>query len=85
MAKEHRHELSSFLPRMPLWLKSYSLPYEERISLGRAPRAQSIGCYLDDMVHRMLGLPGYRYQDLYHFTGGRALADVRLIDLPAYD
>jgi SagB-type dehydrogenase family enzyme len=44
-----------------------------------------IGCFFDDMVHRMLGLSGCKYQDLYHFTVGRALVDPRLIDLPAYD
>ena len=44
-----------------------------------------IGCFFDDMVHRMLGLSGLKYQDLYHFTVGRALADPRLVDLPAYD
>jgi len=36
------------------------------------------------MVHRMLGLFDLGYQDLYHFTVGRALTDPRLIDLPAY-
>ena len=44
-----------------------------------------IGCFFDDVVHRMLGLTGLKYQDLYHFTVGRAQADPRLIDLPAYD
>jgi SagB-type dehydrogenase family enzyme len=44
-----------------------------------------IGCFFDDMVHRMLGLSGYEYQDLYHFAVGRALIDPRLTDLPAYD
>jgi nitroreductase len=44
-----------------------------------------IGCFFDDIVHRMLGLSGCRYQDLYHFTLGRALPDPRLIDLHAYD
>ena len=44
-----------------------------------------IGCFFDDMVHSMLGLSGLKYQDLYHFTVGRALADPRLVDLPAYD
>jgi SagB-type dehydrogenase family enzyme len=44
-----------------------------------------IGCFFDDLVHRMLGLSGCKYQDLYHFTVGRALADARLTDLPAYD
>jgi SagB-type dehydrogenase family enzyme len=44
-----------------------------------------IGCFFDDMVHRMLGLSGFKYQDMYHFAVGRALADARLMDLPAYD
>jgi SagB-type dehydrogenase family enzyme len=44
-----------------------------------------IGCFFDDLVHRMLGLSGDKYQDLYHFTVGKALADPRLKDLPAYD
>jgi SagB-type dehydrogenase family enzyme len=44
-----------------------------------------IGCFFDDIVHRILGLSGWKYQDLYHFTLGRALSDPRLIDLPAYD
>ncbi len=44
-----------------------------------------IGCFFDDVMHRMLGLSGLAYQDLYHFTIGRDLPDLRLIDLPAYD
>ena len=44
-----------------------------------------IGCFFDDMVHRMLSLTGMKYQDLYHFTVGRAEVDPRRIDLPAYD
>ena len=44
-----------------------------------------IGCFFDDAVHSMLGLFDLKYQDLYHFTVGRALPDPRLIDLPAYD
>lgn len=44
-----------------------------------------IGCFFDDMVHRMLGLSGCKYQDLYHFTLGRAIADPRPINLHAYD
>ena len=44
-----------------------------------------IGCFFDDEVHRMLGLKGLQFQDLYHFTVGKALNDLRLVDLPAYD
>jgi SagB-type dehydrogenase family enzyme len=44
-----------------------------------------IGCFFDDMVHRMLGLSGLKYQDLYNFTVGKALLDPRIVDLSAYD
>lgn len=37
-----------------------------------------IGCYFDDAVHQALGLTSTRYQDIYHFTVGRALPDLRL-------
>jgi len=44
-----------------------------------------IGCFFDDMVHDMLGLSGLQYQDLYHFTVGRARIDSRILDLPPYE
>ena len=37
-----------------------------------------IGCYFDDAVHRTLGLDIARFQDLYHFTVGKAVVDTRL-------
>jgi SagB-type dehydrogenase family enzyme len=37
-----------------------------------------IGCYFDDVLHRALQLDTERFQDLYHFTVGRALIDTRL-------
>ena len=37
-----------------------------------------IGCYFDDVVHRALGLDTERFQDLYHFTVGKAVIDERL-------
>jgi len=37
-----------------------------------------IGCYFDDAVHRALGLDTARFQDLYHFTVGKAVVDERL-------
>ena len=43
-----------------------------------------IGCYLDDMVHRLLGITGDSYQSLYHFTIGGALEDRRVTTLPPY-
>jgi SagB-type dehydrogenase family enzyme len=46
--------------------------------------ATGIGCYLDDVLHRMLGLEERRFQSLYHFTVGRAIVDMRLTTLPPY-
>ncbi len=47
--------------------------------------ATGIGCYLDDVMHRMLGLSTEEYQVLYHFTIGRAIVDMRITTRPAYD
>lgn len=43
-----------------------------------------IGCYFDDAVHDALGLDTARFQDLYHFTVGKAVIDARLGSEPAY-
>lgn len=45
-----------------------------------------IGCFFDDEVHALLGFPKDRFdfQNLYHFTVGRAVEDPRLLTLPAY-
>ena len=43
-----------------------------------------IGCFFDDELHALCGLQGEQWQDLYHFTVGRARQDERLITLPAY-
>jgi nitroreductase len=45
-----------------------------------------IGCFFDDEIHAMLGLPPeqYAFQDVYHFTVGAALEDQRMLTLPAY-
>jgi SagB-type dehydrogenase family enzyme len=47
-------------------------------------RGCGMGCYFDDVVHEMLGVKDTAYQDLYHFTVGKALEDPRLTTLPAY-
>jgi nitroreductase len=47
-------------------------------------RGTGIGCYFDDPVHQMLGLEGAKFQDLYHFTVGKAVDDPRLTTLSAY-
>ena len=41
-------------------------------------QATGIGCFLDDVMHSVLGLKGKEYQSLYHFTVGRAVVDTRL-------
>ncbi|MEF3365068.1 SagB/ThcOx family dehydrogenase [Methylocystis sp. 9N] len=45
-----------------------------------------IGCFFDDEVHRLIGLSpdGDLFQDIYHFTVGGPLEDVRIATLPAY-
>ena len=47
-------------------------------------RGTGIGCFFDDVMHRILGLKDHRWQDLYHFTIGAALEDTRLQTLPPY-
>jgi hypothetical protein len=45
-----------------------------------------IGCFFDDEVHALLGLPPdeTQFQDLYHFTVGAPVEDTRILTLPAY-
>ena len=50
--------------------------YLEATALGLS--ATGIGCYLDDVMHRMLGLEDETFQTLYHFTIGRAIIDTRM-------
>ena len=52
-------------------------------------RATGIGCFFDDAMHRLLGLPPggadpRPWQSLYHFTAGGAVDDRRLATLPPY-
>lgn len=47
-------------------------------------RGTGIGCFFDDVVHRLLGLSDNSYQSLYHFTIGGALEDERITTLPPY-
>jgi SagB-type dehydrogenase family enzyme len=56
--------------------------YCEATTMGLS--ATGIGCFLDDEMHRLLGLTSERYQSLYHFTIGRAIIDVRLATLEPY-
>ena len=50
--------------------------YLEATVLGL--NATGIGCYLDDVMHRMLGLDDDTFQTMYHFTIGRSIIDTRM-------
>jgi SagB-type dehydrogenase family enzyme len=56
--------------------------YLEAEAAGR--RGTGIGCYFDDAMHRLLGLSGDAWQDLYHFTVGGPVEDARLRTLAPY-
>ena len=47
-------------------------------------RSTGIGCYFDDAMHDRLGLEGFAFQSLYHFTVGAAVEDPRLRTDAAY-
>jgi len=44
-------------------------------------RGTGIGCFFDDAMHEVLGIKDRHYQDLYHFTVGGPVEDVRLTTL----
>jgi SagB-type dehydrogenase family enzyme len=47
-------------------------------------RSTGIGCFFDDLTHRVFGLTGDRFQVLYHFTMGGPVDDPRLQTHPPY-
>lgn len=47
-------------------------------------RGTGIGCYFDDVMHKLLGLKDGEWQDLYHFTIGSPTEDARLQTKPGY-
>ena len=64
---------------------------EEQIRQGpcaspREPniRSTGIGCYFDDPVHELFGIPSRDWQSFYHLTVGGPGEDKRLTTLPAY-
>ena len=56
--------------------------YLEATSVGLS--ATGIGCFLDDLMHQLLGLEDTSYQSLYHFTVGRAIQDMRVMTEQPY-
>jgi len=57
--------------------------YLEATSFGLS--GTGIGCFLDDMMHNLLGLKDNRFEILYHFTVGRGYVDSRIMTKPAYN
>lgn len=47
-------------------------------------RGTGIGCFFDDAVHELFGIPDRRWQSLYHFTVGGAIEDPRLKTIAPY-
>jgi len=47
-------------------------------------QATGIGCFLDDVMHDLLGIQDRSWQSLYHFTVGGPKEDGRLQTQPAY-
>jgi len=56
--------------------------YLEAEALGY--RGTGIGCFFDDAVHELLGLPDQHWQSLYHFAIGVPVNDPRIETTPAY-
>ena len=56
--------------------------YLEATSVGF--QATGIGCYLDNVFHKLLGLKSNKFQSLYHFTIGKALVDNRVLTKKIY-
>lgn len=57
--------------------------YLEATSLGLS--GTGIGCFLDDMMHNLLGIKENNFQILYHFTVGVGNVDSRIMTKPAYE
>ncbi|MDY0117862.1 MAG: SagB/ThcOx family dehydrogenase [Sulfurimonadaceae bacterium] len=56
--------------------------YLDATSIGL--NGTGIGCFLDDMMHSLLGLKNNKFQTLYHFTVGRGYVDSRIQTQEAY-
>jgi SagB-type dehydrogenase family enzyme len=56
--------------------------YLDATSMGLS--GTGIGCFLDDMMHSLLGLKENKFQILYHFTVGRGYVDSRIQTQSAY-
>ena len=57
--------------------------YLEATSMGLS--GTGIGCFLDDMMHDIIGIKNNKFQILYHFTIGRGYVDSRIQTKPSYE
>ena len=46
--------------------------------------ATGIGCFLDDIIHQLMGFKSKKFQVLYNFTVGSAILDSRLQTISPY-
>jgi len=51
---------------------------------AHALNGTGIGCFFDDLMHGILGLKEKTFQDIYHFTVGKAVEDPRIQTLEPY-
>jgi SagB-type dehydrogenase family enzyme len=51
---------------------------------AKGVRGTGIGCFFDDAMHDLLGMKDHDWQDIYHFTVGAPLEDLRIQTKPAY-
>lgn len=70
--------LSSFTARLLLLRCKNILVYIETVQLVLILFLKMLA------VHEILGLQGFKYQSLYHFTIGGPVVDKRIMSLPAY-
>ncbi|GAB4353304.1 MAG: nitroreductase family protein [Methylohalobius crimeensis] len=85
--------LAEFEPRLEESVWEYARLHMEAGALGQLLYLESeaaglcgtgIGCFFDDPVHELFGLPDRTFQVIYHFTAGGGLEDQRLSSLEAY-
>jgi nitroreductase len=43
-----------------------------------------IGCFFDDLMHKIVGINDHRWQSLYHFTVGKSIDDDRVKTIAPY-
>ncbi len=77
-------EENSFLYRQLFWETGMIGQVLYLEAEAHSVRGTGIGCFFDDVVHKLLGLKDNTYQSLYHFTIGGALEDNRISTLPPY-